>query len=934
MKAPSRTTTTDGKKNFTVYHSGGVQKERGIAFFLDSRFEQSAIFSAVSDRIAILSLKCSQIDEVCIIGVYAPTDCSLGSEKDSFYSDLQTTLLSLPASSMKMVCGDLNAETGHLRSAWNHVLGPHRRGRLNDNGCRMLSFAAINGLFVGNSFFEHNDNHTLTWKSNDGRTQKLLDYILFPRNFRSTLENVKVNCVASIGSDHSMVCCKLKLHLRAPPKKRPVKLDYSVLLADGREQFELTLQNRFGALQDLPLDEYWSRMKGGIKSAVQEVCPRKKRQFKPWISQTTLKLVAERKLAIQAHKNAERNQLNRDIKASLLVDEETWLREKCDEMERAASMGHSRSLYSTLKVVAGDGKKCTRGHQLKDKTGLLIKSSSGRLRRWAEYFQDLLNRPDPTDTDDELTVAAENSSDADPNIDISPPVLAEVKLAIKRLKTGKAAGLDEVTAEALKGGGDTIAMALLRLIQMIWNQEEVPQDFKDGVIVPTFKKGDSSECRNYRGITLLSIAGKVLATIIKNRLNDSIERHLDEYQAGFRPGRSCLDQIFTLRQVQEKRCRYGKALVVIFVDFAAAFDSVHRESLWNCLVAAGIPHKIVSLLKSIYSGALSCVKAEGELSPQFAVKTGVRQGCILSPSLFNIVIEWVTRKARPDTGVQIGIDFWLWYLAYADDLAICADSIKDAQDILDGLDRAASMVGLVINAKKTKSLGAQNIWLRGEPIEEVEHFTYLGSTISANTISPTEDIRTRIGKATGSFARLRRIWRRDDISLDTKLKVYNSAVLSVLLYGSESWRVLKQDLQQLEVFQMSCLRRIAGISLLERRRNCDIRATCRNQPAIARLLQRNRLRWFGHVSRMDVNRLPAKAVFTPVPANWRCARNAPKRLWSSQIHDSLLHLKSTYGAANWCSHWLTIARDNARDRNQWRIVVQEAATLSPAGGRD
>ena len=390
-------------------------------------------------------------------------------------------------------------------------------------------------------------------------------------------------------------------------------------------------------------------------------------------------------------------------------------------------------------------------------------------------------------------------------------------------------------------------------------------------------------CSNYRGITLLSIAGKVLTTIIQQRILSTIEHVTDEQQAGFKPGRGCVDQIFNLKQVQERRVKYEKDYVTVFVDFSAAFDSVHRKSLWNALLSNGLPGKIVNILRSLYDNANSHVRSEGCLSNPFKITTGVRQGCVISPKLFNVIVNWVAGKSR-SPGVQVGVDYWLSYLAYADDLAIIAENDVHAQAALNALQEAASRLGLKINTQKTKVFGAENICHDGAPVECVENFTYLGAKITSGTINVTEEVATRIGKAAATFARLRpTVWSSDNVSIQTKMRIYRSVIVPVLLYASETWRLLGKDVDRLEVFQMQCLREISGVSMRDRLRNEDIRRKCHEQPPVKELIRSSRLRWFGHVCRMPPERDPRKLVRTPIPKDWKCPPTAPKALWLGHV---------------------------------------------------
>ena len=125
------------------------------------------------------------------------------------------------------------------------------------------------------------------------------------------------------------------------------------------------------------------------------------------------------------------------------------------------------------------------------------------------------------------------------------------------------------------------------LLVNVWNSEQVPSDLKDARIISIFKKGDAADCGNYRGISLLSVVGKALSWIIHMRLSLISEQVLPESQSGFRPSRSTIDMIFTLRQLQEKCREQQRPLYVAFYDLNKAFNSVHRETLWQILKKYG-----------------------------------------------------------------------------------------------------------------------------------------------------------------------------------------------------------------------------------------------------------------------------------------------------------------------------------------------------------
>ena len=165
-----------------------------------------------------------------------------------------------------------------------------------------------------------------------------------------------------------------------------------------------------------------------------------------------------------------------------------------------------------------------------------------------------------------------------------------------------------------------------------------------------------------------------MATVMLNRIRDAIDEKLRQEQAGFRPGRSCCEQIFTLRQIIEKTLMWLTPVVINFVIFMKAFNSVHRESIWKILKTCGIPTKIIALMKNFHEDSRCAVRCEGELGEWFRVHmvSGVRQGCVLSPLIFAIVFDWIMSRATGEnnfglkwTEVERFTD-----LDFADDIAL------------------------------------------------------------------------------------------------------------------------------------------------------------------------------------------------------------------------------------------------------------------------
>ena len=243
------------------------------------------------------------------------------------------------------------------------------------------------------------------------------------------------------------------------------------------------------------------------------------------------------------------------------------------------------------------------------------------------------------------------------------------------------------------------------IIDKCWLTEILPDDWKVAEIVPLYKsKGKRSECSNHRGISLLSVPGKVFASVILNRCKDSVDRVLREEQCGFRKSRGCADQLFALRQIIEKSMAFQLDISFCFIDFRAAFDSVDRDQMYQIMKHYGLPQKVINIIRNSYDGFKCRVKAEGEKGRLFDVRTGVRQGDVWSPILFGLVINYILANS-----VHGGLDIGRLVadLDFADDVALVGVSDSEVQEKLHRIEALAEAAGLKINVAQTKNMGVK-----------------------------------------------------------------------------------------------------------------------------------------------------------------------------------------------------------------------------------
>ena len=182
---------------------------------------------------------------------------------------------------------------------------------------------------------------------------------------------------------------------------------------------------------------------------------------------------------------------------------------------------------------------------------------------------------------------------------------------------------------------------LLKLFNRVWQERTVPQEWIDALIVPIPKKGDLSSCDNWRGISLLDVTGKVFAKTFQKRLQTVAEDVLPDTQCGFRSGRGYIDMIYCARQLVEKAREHNTQIFMLFIDLRKVYDSIPHSTPWHVLEKYGIPSTLLSIIRSLHDGMKAEVTVDDNLTPDFEVCNGLRQGCVIATSLFNLYFKLV-----------------------------------------------------------------------------------------------------------------------------------------------------------------------------------------------------------------------------------------------------------------------------------------------------
>ena len=834
----------------------------GVGLLLSPTAKASLIsIEKISPRIIIATF--SGNPKSTLISCYSPTNVSEESEVSEFYDELSSLVRAVPKHSFMVIGGDFNAQLG-TSAEIQHTY--HTQN--NRNGDYFEQFLIQNNLSCLNTRFQKKDGKKWSFSYPNG-AKALLDHIVLNKKWINSAINCEsYNTFEGVFSDHRIVTAKLRLSLRANKKKKSQAPCYDwkefSRNAELQNQYSISLRNRFDILRDNTnnVNETYQAFISAHEKSSDIVPTRPKQKHRvPWENdKVKSKREQLKKIAQERNRNPSRLNLRRyvsarkDLEQTYSEEQQKYIQKQIDNVKDAADNQQSSKAWQIVNEISG--RKRSSGSKLK------ANNQGERLLKWENHFKNLLGTL-PAINDQPIQRVIQHELP----IKKGPFSMDEIDKALQSTKNGKAAGLDTIPPEVWKTG--KFNDILLQFCNEVYNSN--PIDFwRKGCILPFPKKGDLSLPENYRGITLTCIAAKIYNSMLRNRILPELDRILRPNQNGFRPNRSTTGQILTVRRIFEGVKARNLKASIIFVDFSKAFDSVHRVKLKDILLSYGIPTETVTAIMMLYHNTEAMVRSPDGDTGFFEILAGVLQGDTLAPLLFIITLDYVLRKSldiHKDLGFTLHKARSRRYppikitdADYADDLALFADEFRNAEILLHSLEEIASIIGLRVNAKKTEVVNhnqdgiittANNIPLKG-----VSNFTYLGSEIA----STAKDIDIRIAKAWKAVDRLTRIWK-SNLPNNLKREFFRAVVEPILLYGSTTWTLLKNQTRKLDGTYTRMLRAILNKSWTDHPTKEELYG---NIPAVSETIMERRMKFAGHCFRSKDELISSLLLWKPM----------------------------------------------------------------------
>ena len=967
----------DGKDSrYKFYWSGNDKGQGGVGVMLaEEWWENVFVVDRLSDRILLVRMHIGKA-VFAFVCVYAPQVGLSEAEKDRFYDMLQTAVTKVPDSEQLFICGDLNGHIGTDSSGFREVHGGRAYGQRNAEGERILELCVANELVVGNSWYQKKPQHLITYQSGEHATQ--VDYILFRRAFRKRVSNVKVITGEECAPQHRLVVADFSVVVQPPPKRKFTprlkvwKLRDPEKQAEFAECFKAKVQNPIANNEaENSVEGLWTTLKGNLLKTTEEVCgTSSKHQWRRqtwWWNDLVDSAVKEKRKCFKAWKaGGSREAYN----AAKRISNRAVFHAK-NEAEKAAFDNidpKSADIFRLAKQLKRDKQDVCGEKPVKNDAGEMSLDDESKKSAWKEHYERLLNV--------EFEWIPEELSREDPVEGPSVPITdALIAKAIAKMSLGKAAGPSGIIAEMIKPTGETGVSLIRELIEAIISEGKIPSDWQDSYIVSLYKgKGDALDRGNYRGLKLIEQVLKVLERVVESLIRKRVE--IDDMQFGFMPGRGTTDAIFILRQLQEKHLAANKTLYMAFIDLEKAFDRVPRDVIWWAMRKLGIEEWLVRVVQAMYENVSSRVRVGEGYSDAFGVKVGVHQGSVLSPLLFIIVLEALSREFR--TGCP-------WEMLYADDLVAIADSVEELLVKVGTWKEGMEKKGLRVNTGKTKVLVSgynmdvlkksgknpcgvcltgtgsnaifctgcslwvhkkcsgitgplrddpeyrcarcqgtarqidgrplTEVWLGGDKLDVVPEFCYLGDMISGGGGCELA-VSTRCKCAWGKFRQLLPILTNRHFPYLARGRAYSACVRSVMLHGSETWAATADTINRLRRNDRAMVRWMCNVKVEDEVSSDSLLLRLGIQD-IEEVLRSGRMTWFGHVERSRgwINRVKQMEVLSEGKRPGR-----PKLTWDEVVKRD--------------RELLGMMTDDPQNRSKWRGRLRRRRLAPPSVQED
>ena len=785
-------------EDFIFHNSGATSGSTNIGGvgFIHSKDIVCERFLPMSNRIAIGWFIMYGYRLKAIV-VYSPTEeksKSDSSEVEELYESIQQASATKNPDEQTwplMILGDFNCRIGpecHEVAPAN--FGSHTIAEAtSDNGVRLAELTAELDLRIANTFFQKKLPKLTTWRHPRTQTPAQLDYILYQYT-KIRVTDTRASWSESTNSDHAMLVSIIQIDQRERKSRKsftPPKLQDLIKSAlrdtATSEQLEarLRVELEFTTSYDDLIDKVTTIVTKSAKS--------RKRKHKEWYDhlddqakedlkerlKVRRQMCCETRDAEQLRLRTQLRELNKSCKAACRAAKNTFVEIKLKVVQNELDDGNSSAAFEALNSILPVIELDKQSWFLRN-----ARSSSIKPELMQKHYEELFRAR-----------RASKKESLGPVQNVDPPSQVDVAASIHSLKRGKAPGANGITGDLLKAFPGIFTPPITSIIQAHWNSPlTIPQAWKDAEVISLHKKGSRDDPNNYRSIFLLDTIGKIFCKLLVQSLNRYVDHKLDPYQFGFRNGRSGDQAIVLLRNAMQTAKETKTPMVLVFIDLTKAFDSIDRNYLWSALRYFEVPDHLTQIVQSIHDTPIGRLR---NTMLSFRVERGVRQGCVLGPTLFTIAFHYLCRDIIDEKCLN--------HIAYADDVVLVTKSTEEAQNLLEKMQLRLSEACMQMSDSKTKAMFINTkptaIKVNDREIEPVTSFCYLGSLISSDCEIDLA-IQANVTKARLKLTRIKPALKSNELSMKVKCAFLEMFLKSTLLNGLATTIVRENDRKKLE----------------------------------------------------------------------------------------------------------------------------------------
>lgn len=734
-----------------------------------------------------------------ILNVHAPNK---GISK--FLGDLGAVFLSCRSKDRVIICGDFNAQLGKTDNDENEkkLIGKFvGHDVANENGGQLKFFMRTHNLAARNTMAHQSLLNT--WFRKDKSSQ--IDHVL--NTYKSTVfvKKLRGHVIADVHTDHKLLTFKVQIRNKersdanqkvdnGSKQMNQTAIDWDVKLlqeSSFREKYQEKLSETSIDTEDptITVSYAWEMLANKLRSAAKSTI---NKLSKIPTSPHRRRALAKLKKSIFWRN---RNPLStRRLKE--FIEAQNNYRKVCNDREEKDEFEFFENLQQ---YKPGERIRRTYGYLKKNKKKRRFNTLDISLAQFQE-----------ADSDDLLPVLIEdlqNSNDEDDEV----PDTFHIETIIKACRNGKAAGEDGIQIELLKYADEATMEEFKKLLRRVWKENSIPDSWRKTLCIPIPKKKSAKSAKDFRKITLASAAYKVYASWLLGHVIGKTGP-IGNHQAGFLHDRSTVDHIFTARRVLEEKWNAGDNLVVMSLDIEKAFDNVSLKSLSAVLEAKGASKRLSNRIVNCMIDEEQRIYWKGQKTAPKLRKKGVKQGCPLSPYVFDLLMEDVLQAVEAELGGflklnQSGRIKFPIVLVYADDILIIARSVEELEKILPVLKKHLERVNLNLNEAKCQVLVRSP---KGNAISEVKidgivyktspTIFHLGVPITERLDRPLTT-RKRSKDAVGASKAILQFVKERKPTLKLGKMIYETVISPTMAYGTQAMALTKRTRKSLRRYE-------------------------------------------------------------------------------------------------------------------------------------